>query len=129
MAVLTLDSMSKLRRQRHRNNDNAHNPSSAPTSKTDQPTSSSHPRDKDLLHVDHSRRHHHHPGRNGSRGGTTTAVAVRKRSRESVTVAVAAVGNVFVSATLLSLLCLACLAAPAAGLVIEEPFHHTFDHV
>eukprot|EP00752_Nemacystus_decipiens_P014147 g12580.t1 len=30
---------------------------------------------------------------------------------------------------MLLFLCLSCLARPAAGLVIEEPFHATFDHV
>lgn len=121
-AGLDLDLMSKvnvkaLRRPRLRQRDNTDNQSetSSRTSKADEPPY--HLRlDLDLPQ--------HRGRRNGSRGGIATAAAVRKRFRSSF----AAVANVHVL-VLGTLLCLSWLAAPAAGLVIEEPFYGTFDHV
>lgn len=136
MASLDLDRMPKGSRQllAHQRTNTAKATSetetrtrtSSRTSKTDRPVP--HQPSSYLLALDHTWRQGR---RNGSRGRASTAATARKRSRSSVAVAggVAAVANVLVLSTLLCLLCLSCLAAPAVGLVIEEPFYGTFDHV
>lgn len=118
LGVMSDVKVKALRRPRQPNTVEGETATSSRRSKTDeyQPPSF-------LLDLDLPRR----PGRrNRSIGRNSTAAAARKRPRSTVAVAVAAVANAFVLA---ALLCVSCLTRPVAGLVVEEPFYASFDHV